>query len=362
MPPRTLDEMVGPPGRRGVETAPPAQKPRASVASLPQTIAPMRPAASPQPFDSTSHLFEAIWDGVRSLAFVERDHLRVQDAYGRDVTERYPELAAAGPHVHGSGVVLDGVIVCPDDRGRPEFARLLRRLSEREAISAPRLVPQDPVTFQAFDILYYGGKSVMGEPLRERRALLQQTIRLQSTLTVPDAVEREGIAFFEAARAHGLPGIIAKEADATYVPGACTRSWLAMRVYERDKFVIAGCTYGRRSRAGRTGHVRGPFDSLLLGQYDIGGNLRFVGEVQGPFDRDTATGLTGAMDTLATRACPFADEPAASRLIFWSRPELVASIRFAARSPGGSLRFPIFECLRHDVPPLACRLPVAPAL
>lgn len=322
----------------------------------------MLPTPVPEPFDSTSHIFEVIWDGVRALLFVGDGLVRVQDAYGRDVTTRYPELQSVAPHIYGSDLVLDGVIVCPDQHGRPEFTRLHRRLAAPDDLTAAMIADEDPVTFQAFDILYRNGASVMGQPLRRRKALLQQTVRLQAVLSVPDIVERDGVAFFEAARAHGLPGIIAKQAAGTYLPGARVSSWLAMRVFERDKFVIGGCTFGRALRPGRPLRARGPFDSLLLGQYDGGGALRFVGEVEGPFDRDVASALTSAMDSLASRESPFVDEPTASRLIFWCRADLVASVRFSQRSPAGALRFPVFDCLRPDVPASACRLAGAPAL
>lgn len=355
--------MAGSPERdRQRDAAPAAPAAHASITRalpgrLPQSIGHMLPVGAPEPFDSTLHMFEVLWDGVRSLLFVERGEVRLQDRYGCDVTARYPELQPAAYHLNGSGVVLDGVIVCPDDEGRPDFARLHRRLSAEDDAGAALLAMEFPVTFQAFDLLYLNGLPVMAEPLRRRKALLQQAVRLQDIVTVPETVEREGVAFFEAARTHGLPGIIAKQTDSKYVAGARSSSWLAMRVYQRDKFVIAGSTYGRPLRPGRPMRPGGPFESLLLGQYDGGGSLRFAGEVKGPFDRNTARVLSQAMDTLAARESPFADAHSPGRLVFWSRPELVASVRFADRSPGGGLRFPIFECLRPDVPPSACQLP-----
>ena len=138
---------------------------------LPRTLAPMLAAPAAEPFDSTSHIFEVLWDGVRTVLFAERGHVRVQDRYGREVTARYPELHAVAPDLSASGVVLDGVIVCPDDEGRPDFARLLRRLSAANHAEASVLATAAPVSFQAFDILYRGGVSVMNEPLCRRKAL-----------------------------------------------------------------------------------------------------------------------------------------------------------------------------------------------
>ena len=327
---------------------------------LPQRIEPMLPSGAAEPFDSPSHIFEVIWDGIRALLFVERDRVRVQDRYGRDATVRYPELHAVASLVNGSGVVLDGVIVCLDEDARPDFARLHRRLSVRDETEAGLIADEAPVTFQAFDILYRNGLSVMDEPLRRRKTLLRQTLRLHGPLAVPDFVEREGIAFFEAARAHGLAGIIAKEGDGRYFPAVASRSWLTMRVYESDKFVIAGYTYGHALRPGRPARTDTPFDSLLLGQYDAAGALHFAGAVEGAFAPSVAEEIVRGLDSLASPESPFAGGAPQGRLVFWCMPRLVIGVRFAQRSADGKLRFPLFEWMRPDVPPSACRLPEPP--
>ncbi len=54
--------------------------------SLPTFVRPMlaRPA---EPFDSPEHLFEVKWDGMRALAFVDREGQRIVSRHGHDVTE-----------------------------------------------------------------------------------------------------------------------------------------------------------------------------------------------------------------------------------------------------------------------------------
>ena len=249
--------------------------------NLPHAAEPMLPSPAGEPFDSPTHIYEVIWAGVRALMFIERGEVRVQDSYGRDATARYPELQVPRSHLNGSGIILDGAIVCLDDAGRPDFPRLHRRLVLNDDAEAALMAAEAPVTFQAFDILYRNGLSVMDEPLRRRKSLLRQTVRIQGTLAVPDFVEREGVAFFEAARAHGLEGVIAKERDSKYTPGVRSRSWLSMRVYQRSEFVIGGYTYGGAPRPGHGAPAAGPFTSLLIGQFDASGALRFVGEVSG---------------------------------------------------------------------------------
>lgn len=316
----------------------------------------MLPCPATEPFDSLSHIFEVIWDGVRALVLIERGAVRVQDCYGRDVTACYPELQVPASHFNGSGIVLDGAIVCLDDRGRPDFSRLYPRLAARDAAAAARLADDAPVTLQAFDILYRNGLSLMNETLRRRKTLLRQTVRIQGTIAVPDFVERDGVAFFEAARAHGLEGIIAKDRDSRYTPGVRSPAWLSMRVYQSDEFVIGGYTFGGPVKPGQRFRQGQPFSSLLLGRFDASGALRYAGEVSGGFDPRSAADTVRALDAIASPTSPFADRPPTGRLVFWCRPELVCTVRFAAWDPAGRLRFPLFEWLRPDVPPQACRL------
>jgi bifunctional non-homologous end joining protein LigD len=307
-----------------------------------------------RPFDSPSHLFELLWDGVRALAFVEGGRVRFQDRHLADVTTRFPELGSIAEQAR-PGTVLDGAIVALDGDGQPDFRRLCERLAADDGAGAS-VSGESPVTFQAFDVLYWKGKPVMDYPLWRRKNLLLQAVQPDARITVPEHMEVEGVAFFEAARDHGLPGIVAKRRMSVYEPGCRGEAWLKLRVYEKEEFVIGGFTYGGRPRDRRR-RPREPFASLLLGLYDERGDLTFAGEVGGGFTEASARHLVRVLDRLVTPASPFRAEPQTQRLVFWCRPELAASVRFSEWMPEGRLRFPVFEALRPDVPPPACRLP-----
>ena len=45
------------------------------------------------PFDSTEHMFELKWDGIRAMAFLEGGRLRLLSRTSRDITGSFPELA-----------------------------------------------------------------------------------------------------------------------------------------------------------------------------------------------------------------------------------------------------------------------------
>jgi bifunctional non-homologous end joining protein LigD len=337
------------PGRSGAAAASPSP----TVAHLPRVIAPMLATPAPEPFDSPAHIFEVLWEGVRALAFVERGELRLQDRWGRDITHRYPELGVFPTRLRESGVVIDGAIVCLDSEGRPDFARLSERLGIDEPSEAGEAAERSPVTFQAFDLLYRERQPLTGWALRRRKEMLRGLTRPNATLAVPDDVTKDGIAFFEAARAHRLLGVVAKEIDSKYVPGERSRAWLSVMARRQGEFVIGGYTYGGRwnPRSSRPRHEA--FSSLLIGRIRDDGRLDYVGEVAGGFLAATAV-LSTALDEATTSCCPFAQEPALDRLVFWCRPEVVATIGYA-EWVDGRLRFPVFQALRPDVPAHTCR-------
>ena len=126
-------------------------------------------------------------------------------------------------------------------------------------------------------------------------------------------------------------------------------------MHQKEEFVVGGYTFGGSWRRGGRPR-RGPFESLLLGLFGEDGAFHYVGEVAGGYTEADAGHITPALDALASNECPFREEPGSRRLVFWCRPELVATVRFAEWTADGRLRFPVFEALRPDVPARSCRL------
>lgn len=342
------------PGSRALPDA------RTAAGRLPQVIEPMMPAVAPEPFDSPAHIFEVIWDGLRAVVFVEGGEVRVQDRFGRDETHRFPELGAIASRVKGAALAFDGVIVALDRDGRPQLGRLAPRLAVDDPQLAAEMAEETPATFEAFDLLYREGQPLTGWTLRRRKEMLRSLVRPSGAIVVPDWVTRDGVAFFEAAREHELEGIVAKELDSRYLPGQRSRSWLAVKVHQRDEFVIAGYTFGgRRDPRKPSRPAREPLHSLVLSAYDGDERLHYVGEATGGFARNAAADLAALLEPMAARECPLTDEPPLERLVFWCRPEVCATVRFGGWTKGRTLRFPVFEAARPDVPAVSCVLPEA---
>ncbi len=84
-------------------------------------------------FDSPDYLFEVKWDGMRALAFVDREGQRIVSRHGNDLTEQFPELACLAKL--RPGTELDGELIVLRD-GRPD----LSLLATRHQVRAPQKI------------------------------------------------------------------------------------------------------------------------------------------------------------------------------------------------------------------------------
>ena len=316
--------------------------------NLPHTIKPMLGRLARNAFDSRDHLFELKWDGMRALAFIEGNSLKIFSRNGRDITTNFPELAELPSHVKSAPVILDGEIVCLGEDNKPSFSRLQQRVhSKRIGIRRTH-----PVTFVAFDLLYLNGSSVMNHPLVERKNILADTLEPTEFVQACEFVENDGTAFFQATCDLGLEGIMAKEKSGLYLPGKRSPHWLKVKRVRDSEFVIGGYSFG--------GARKELFSSLLLGLYDPVGNLNYVGSVGTGYSDAEAKRIFAVLKETHIDDRPFTSMPDVKRLIHWCQPELVCQVEYGEFTLDGKLRYPIFIGMREDKDSADCTLTDAP--
>ena len=89
----------------------------------------------------------------------------------------------------------------------------------------------NPCYCYIFDCLYLDGRSLLNEPLLKRKEWLQDSVRADTPYRVSDFVE-DGHSLLEAAREHGLEGIMAKKSDSKYLPAKRTDCWYKIKIRE----------------------------------------------------------------------------------------------------------------------------------
>jgi bifunctional non-homologous end joining protein LigD len=198
--------------------------------TMPESVEPMLPAAAAGlPPDDADWGYEMSWGGRRTLAFVSGGRIRLLDAEGAEVTSWYPEVRPLGEALAPIEAVLDGEIVAFDGT-TPSPGRLDRRRQPRDSAAARRAAERTPVQFLAYDLLWLEGHSTV-ELVRyaERRELLEGLSVAGPNWQTPPYFPGGGEFALEAARAQGLPGVVAKRLDSPYLPGRRSRLWLSIR-------------------------------------------------------------------------------------------------------------------------------------
>ena len=91
------------------------------------TITPIAPTRIRAPFEHADWIFELKLDGFRALAYVEDNQCRLVSRRGH-LYKAFGQLAAAiAESLKGHSAILDGEILCLNERGEPQFTRLLYR-------------------------------------------------------------------------------------------------------------------------------------------------------------------------------------------------------------------------------------------
>jgi bifunctional non-homologous end joining protein LigD len=275
--------------------------------------------------------FEVKFDGYRAIAYIRGGECRLVSRNGNDLTGRFADVAKAlVKAVKSPNAVVDGEVTRVDESGRTSFSELQQG--------------SGALVYYAFDLLELDGRPRIDEPLEQRKAELRKLLDRRVTTVAFSESFDDGDALFEAARARGLEGIVAKRAASTYKPGRRSREWLKLKTELNDEFVVAGYTRGAGRRAGT-------FGSLVLAVNE-GNELRYVGNVGTGFDDAEIRKLLQLLKPLHRDDAPFTVVPKMPRVrkgdVQWVEPRLVAQVRYGEWTHDGHLRHPAYLGLRED--------------
>jgi bifunctional non-homologous end joining protein LigD len=291
----------------------------------------------PEPDDR--HGFEFKWDGVRAAIFVDGPNVRLQTRNHNDVTVRYPELHAIGSALGGRRAILDGEIVAMDERGRPSFEQLQRRMGLSVESEVRQAMAAVPVVYMAFDVIYLDDGLVTGETYVRRRELLEGLGLDAQHWQTPPWQAGGGAALLQTSLERGLEGVMAKRLDSRYELGARSGAWLKVKNRLRQELVIGGWMDGQ-------GRLQGLPGSLLVGYFEDG-RFVYAGKVGTGFTAATLARLADLMRPLERPTSPFeAGRP--PKGAHFVEPRLVAEFEFAEWTKAGELRSPSFKGLRED--------------
>jgi bifunctional non-homologous end joining protein LigD len=358
---RTNDELAAGEEPRFEAPPPAAEEPldlsAARDAPLPEFVAPMLATPGEQPFEDANWLHEVKWDGYRVQAVVRGGTVKLWTRNRADGATYFPELAGPSTWIDATEAVVDGEVVAFDADGRPSFSALQertglagletrtgrRRPRDRDrAAEADRKPPGErkpaPIVYQAFDLLFLDGRSLLDVPLESRKRLLRRVLRPHPLVHFATHVAGEGSVFLDAALAGGLEGVVAKRRTSRYRPGERSRDWVKIKARaEQDVAVI-----GWMPRQG----TRDDLGSLIVAVQGPDG-LVHAGQVGSGLGGRIRTELLAAFARTAREDPPV---PSVPRLPggHWVDPTLVVRVGFSEWTPDGLLRQPIFLGVLRD--------------
>jgi ATP-dependent DNA ligase len=289
--------------------------------------------------------YEPKWDGYRLVVVRGARSTRLWSKQGRDLTDRFADVATAAIAQLPPGTVVDGEVVIWNG-DRLDFGLLQQRMVTASSRLGPQLT-RHPASYVAFDLLAAGGEDLRGEKLRDRRALLEELagrwappLQLSPMTADPD----EARAWFDDYRAAGIEGLVAKGATTPYRPGR--REWLKVKSWETTE-VVAGGVIGTLARPSQ----------LVAGRFRDG-ELVVVGRTS-PLSPRQAEELAAVL-VPAGEDHPWPDRIGAGRFgggrlsvpLTKVRPDVVVEVSADAALQAGVFRHPLrYVRVRPDLSP-----------
>ncbi len=274
---------------------------------------------------------EQKYDGFRCQVHKDGRKVRIFSRRLENTTEMFPDLVDAAIQEIGAGsIILDGeAIAFNEDTG--EFRPFQETIKRKRKHGIEEKAASLPLHLFAFDILYLNGEDYMKEPYKRRREELEKLLK-GNHIIVPSnrivtTVPKELEGFFERSIEGGLEGIVAKDLESRYKPGAREFSWIKMkRSYKGElsdtiDLVIIGYYRGRGMRS------EFQFGGLLGAVYNEKRDLfESVSRIGSGFSEAQMVELREKLDRIKTKAKP-ARVDSVVEPDFWVTPKYVITVR-----------------------------------
>ena len=173
---------------------------RAGWVPLPHDAVPMITTPGELPADGDGWYFQVAFGGAPVIVRVEGGRIKITDADGDDLTGQHPRLAGLGPALGGTQALLDAEIAPP--------------------------VSGQPAGLWVRDVLHLEGTDVTSLPYEQRRERLEALPLDGPHWRRVPSYRGGGKAVLAAAAQQELPAVLAKKADALYLPGRPSPGYL----------------------------------------------------------------------------------------------------------------------------------------
>lgn len=184
-------------------------------------------------------------DGHRAIAVIDKSQGTPVRIYARSGVDKTHLLSRITFHLQDfpDRTILDGEIVDPD-----------KGWSGVQSVLGSNGADSSRLEYVVFDVIQMYGEDVTGEPLRDRRKLLEamfeRLIVFGVRLIEQEPYTPERVAEFID---FGFEGAVIKSPESRYCPGKRGRGWIKVKFRESVDVVCTGAIEGKGSFAGLVG-------------------------------------------------------------------------------------------------------------
>jgi DNA ligase-1 len=284
------------------------------------------------------------FDGIR--AQLHRNGQRVE-IFSRDlrrITDQFPELATEARNF-AQDLIADGEIIAFEEGRRLTFFDLQKRLGRKnggaDLFAGP--VADVPVAFVVFDLLWLNGRSLLKNPLcqrRERLNSLQFPPQFQTAKVIPANSADEIEKIYHEARRRLNEGLMIKDPESFYLPGRRGMFWFKLkRELATLDVVIVAVELGH----GKRNNVLSDYTFAV--REEATGELLPIGKAySGLTDREIVELTEHFKQTTIVNHGRYREVT----------PDIILEVAFNSIQPskrhtsGLALRFPRIKAIRHD--------------
>lgn len=286
-----------------------------------------------EPFDDPNYLFEIKFDGIRCLAYLDKEFTDLRNKRNKELNIHYPELTNLHNYVNEK-CILDGEIISLTN-GKPDFYKVQKRALTTDLFKIELSIRNSPALFVVYDILYFKNKETIDLSIEERKNLINDNVSENEHIIISKPIYEHGIDLFALTKEQALEGVVAKKKGSKYFYGKRSKDWVKFKHLEDDDYIICG-------------YISKPNNmiSLILGKYR-NNELIYKGHVTSSVKKL----LSNNPKTI--ESSPFAINTKENENAVWIEPSLVAIVEYMPCSSKG-LRQPVFKGFRNDKKPEDC--------
>lgn len=284
------------------------------------------------------------YDGFRVLIHKNNNGITIYTRKLENVTLQFPDLVEeTKKSIHAETYIIDCEAVCVKNGKYIPFQDISQRIKRKHKIN--EMAKEYPVELRVFDLLYCNGKSTIEQPFIERRKQLEQITdqKIVAEEIITDS-EDEATRFYEQSLAAGNEGVMVKNLESKYQPGARVGFGLKVKpVLDNLDVVVVGAEWGEGKRSNW-------LSSFTIAVQEENGELLEIGNVGTGIKEKDEEGTSFGIITEMLKPNIISEEGRKVKL----KPLLIFEVSFEevqaspSYSSGYALRFPRFIRLREE--------------